>query len=92
MILNPAPVRALPARAWQHIAYLTPNSQEASALAALEQEPRVADALLEKGPRAVITTLGAEGALLTTARARMAMRISNGMSSACGLVFCSVWP
>ena len=69
VILNPAPVRALPARAWQHIAYLTPNSQEASALAALEQEPSLADALLKKGPRAVITTLGAEGALLTTARA-----------------------
>ncbi|MGC1911324.1 MAG: ribokinase [Candidatus Acidiferrales bacterium] len=71
-ILNPAPVRPLPASLLQMVDVLTPNQTEGKVLLgrdpdeALEPET-VARALLAKGVRQVVMTLGEEGALIVTA-------------------------
>ncbi|MCC6264003.1 MAG: ribokinase [Bryobacterales bacterium] len=69
-ILDPAPAQALPPEVLRAVDLLTPNETEAALL--LGEKPgalRVADALaigkrlLELGPRAVIVTLGVNGAV-----------------------------
>jgi len=71
-ILNPAPVRSLPASMMHLIDVLTPNQTEAKVLtgrspdAAVEPE-EVARDLIRAGVRQVVTTLGEEGALIVTA-------------------------
>ncbi|MGA9185403.1 MAG: ribokinase, partial [Candidatus Acidiferrales bacterium] len=71
-ILNPAPVRPLPASLLQMVDVLTPNQTEGKVLLgrdpdeALEPET-VARALLAKGVRQVVMTLGEGGALIVTA-------------------------
>ena len=71
-ILNPAPVRPLPASMMHLIDVLTPNQTEAKVLtgrspdAAVEPE-QVARDLIRAGVRQVVTTLGEEGALIVTA-------------------------
>lgn len=72
VVLNPAPAQALPAELLREISLLTPNEHEAATLAGVpvtdEASARVAAArLLELGPRAVVVTLGAAGALVATA-------------------------
>lgn len=68
-ILNPAPACVLSDSLLELCDYLTPNETEASALAGLpvtniEQAERAADALLARGARNVVVTLGAQGALV----------------------------
>jgi ribokinase len=68
-VLNPAPVQPLPDDVWASVDYLTPNAVEAEHLSGhstsgLEAAGRAARALLARGPRAVIVTLGEHGALV----------------------------
>jgi ribokinase len=70
-ILNPAPATTLPASVYALCDYLTPNESEASLLTGLPveslnqaQAERAADALLNRGVRNVIVTLGERGALV----------------------------
>ena len=68
-ILNPAPAAPLPETIYPLCDYLTPNETEASALTGipvtdLASAERAAIALLNRGVRNVILTLGAEGALI----------------------------
>jgi ribokinase len=68
-ILNPAPAVALPEGIFALCDYLTPNESEAAALTglpvtSLAQADRTAQALLDRGARNVVLTLGAEGALV----------------------------
>ena len=71
-ILNPAPVRPLPASVLQLVDVLTPNQTEAKVLtgrtpeAAVEPE-EVARDLIRAGVRQVVMTLGEKGALIVTA-------------------------
>jgi ribokinase len=76
VILNPAPARPLPAALLAGVDILTPNETEAASLAcdgpagatsAAEIEG-IARTLLDLGPRAVVITLGAAGALVATGR------------------------
>jgi ribokinase len=70
-VLNPAPAQPVPSEIWPLVDYLTPNEVEAAQasglpLAALHDAEHVARALLARGPRVVILTLGAQGALVST--------------------------
>jgi len=70
-ILNPAPACDLPEDLFHHVDLLTPNETEAEALTGIVvRDPasaaEAARALLTRGPRGVIVTLGAQGALLCT--------------------------
>ncbi|MHB8301250.1 MAG: ribokinase [Acidobacteriaceae bacterium] len=72
-ILNPAPACELPDSILELCDYLTPNESEAAALTGLpvenaEQAGRAADALLARGVRNVVVTLGARGALVKSDR------------------------
>jgi ribokinase len=77
VILNPAPARHLPATLLAHIDVLTPNETEGVSLAPhapatmppVDDAEVLAGALLGLGPRAVVLTLGAAGALVATGRA-----------------------
>ena len=71
-ILNPAPVRSLPASVLRHVDILTPNETEAKVLtgrgAATAIEPeKLALELIRAGVKNVVMTLGEKGALLVTA-------------------------
>ncbi|WP_063912426.1 ribokinase [Pseudomonas sp. p21] len=74
VILNPAPATGpLPADWFAHIDYLTPNESEAEALTGvavtdLDSARRAGEHLLQLGAGKVIITLGAQGALLVTAK------------------------
>jgi ribokinase len=66
-ILNPAPAQPVPAAIWPLVDYLTPNEVEAAQLTSLPlttvaEAAAVAQALLARGPRVVIITLGERGA------------------------------
>ena len=68
VILNPAPAQALSAETYRRLFLITPNETEAALLAGIEVNDLdsaglAAGALLEKGVRNVIITLGAQGAL-----------------------------
>ena len=68
-ILNPAPATVLHTSIYPLCDYLTPNESEATALTGisvtdLASAERAADALLARGVRNVILTLGAQGALI----------------------------
>lgn len=74
-ILNPAPGCALPDSIYPACDYLTPNESEAEVLtgirvASLADAERAADALLARGVRTVVVTLGAQGALVKNATIR----------------------
>lgn len=62
-ILNPAPVRPLPDEVWPLVDYLTPNEVEAERFGGSADMRKAAAALLARGPRTVIVTLGEAGAL-----------------------------
>jgi ribokinase len=71
-ILNPAPVRSLPASVLQLVDVLTPNQTEAKVLTGRDPDDRsepeeVARDLLQLGVRQVVMTLGEHGALIVTA-------------------------
>jgi ribokinase len=70
-ILNPAPGLPLPDDVYPLCDYLTPNESEAATLVgapvtSLADAERAASTLLGRGARAVIVTLGANGALVRT--------------------------
>jgi ribokinase len=70
-VLNPAPAQPVPSELGPLVDYLTPNEIEAAQvsglpLAALSDVGNVARALLARGPRVVILTLGAQGAFVGT--------------------------
>jgi ribokinase len=70
-VLNPAPAQPVPPEIWSLVDYLTPNEVEAAQvsglpLAVLSDAGDVARALLARGPRVVILTLGAQGAFVGT--------------------------
>jgi ribokinase len=71
VILNPAPSQPLPRRLLRLVTVLTPNETEAEQLSglAIRDEPaaaKAAMALLAQGPRLLVITLGARGALVAT--------------------------
>jgi ribokinase len=68
-IFNPAPAVPLPESIFALCDYLTPNESEAAALTGLPvgnlaEAERAADALLARGARNVVITLGAQGAFV----------------------------
>ena len=70
-VLNPAPAQPVPPEIWPLVDYVTPNEVEAAQvsglpLAALSDAGNVARALLARGPRVVLLTLGAQGAFAGT--------------------------
>lgn len=72
-ILNPAPALAVPPEMFALCDYVTPNEPEVSgltgiAVASLGDAERAADALLARGARHVVVTLGENGALVRDAR------------------------
>jgi ribokinase len=74
-ILNPAPGCRLPDTIFQHCDYITPNESEAETLtgirvASLADAEQAADALLARGVRNAVITLGAQGALVKNATTR----------------------
>ncbi len=66
VILNPAPAEALPSLLYEAVDVLTPNEHEATLLTGLapDQPEAAAQALLGRGVRTVIVTLGAAGVLV----------------------------
>ena len=63
-IFNPAPVQPLPDEVWADVDYLTPNEGEAARLTGGVADPgTAASALLARGVRTVVVTLGAQGVL-----------------------------
>lgn len=71
-ILNPAPVRPLPASVLQLVDILTPNETEAMVLAGrnpgdLVEPEQLAQDLIKAGVKQVVMTLGEKGALLVSA-------------------------
>jgi len=71
-ILNPAPVRPLPASVFRLINVLTPNETEARVLAGHSPDAAidpgsVAQELIARGVKQVVMTLGEKGAMLVTA-------------------------
>lgn len=71
-ILNPAPAPAepLPGEIWEFVDWITPNRGEAERLTGEADPERAARRLLAQGAKAVVVTLGGDGALVATA-ARM---------------------
>lgn len=72
VILNPAPAQELPDALLRRVSVLTPNEVEAEALTGVKvRDPRsatrAARRLQQRGVEAVIVTLGARGALVSTA-------------------------
>jgi ribokinase len=75
-ILNPAPGLALPQSVFAYCDYVTPNESEASMLtgipvANIADAERAADALLGRGARNAVITLGAQGALVKNSRVKV---------------------
>jgi ribokinase len=72
-VLNPAPAHTLPESIYPLCDYLTPNETEAAGLtgrpvASAADAEGAADALLARGARNVVVTLGAQGALVKNAK------------------------
>ena len=72
-ILNPAPASSLPESIYPLCDYLTPNETEAAALTGISltgmaEIEQAAEALLTRGARNVVITLGAQGALVKNER------------------------
>jgi len=65
LILNPAPVRKLPASLLRQVSVLVPNEHEAALLTGQRDPKRAAKKLLALGCGAIVITLGAKGALIT---------------------------
>lgn len=102
VILDPAPApsRPLPAELLRHVTYLKPNESEAERLtgiAVVDQATAqaAADQLLAAGPKCVVVTLGARGALVVDQPGRGLMvpphPVSAVDSTAAGDAFCGAW-
>lgn len=71
IILNPAPMTALPNEIWEHLYLITPNETETQLLTGMQVNDEVSakaasKQLIDKGIANVIITLGAKGAYLHT--------------------------
>jgi ribokinase len=71
VVLNPAPARPVPDEWFGLVDVWVPNEREAEGLTGiavtdLESAERAAKALLDRGAKSVVITLGANGALLVT--------------------------
>jgi ribokinase len=71
VILNPAPVQPVSDAILSKVDIITPNETEASILTGIEVDSdeaalRAANALLQRGPKTVIVTLGERGSLIVT--------------------------
>jgi ribokinase len=71
VILNPAPVQAVSDAVLSQVSIITPNESEASLLTGIEVDSdesalRAAHALLQRGPKIAIVTLGDKGSLIVT--------------------------
>lgn len=94
-VLNPAPVRPLPASVLQLVDVLTPNQSEAKVLVGRDPDARaepegLARELMSMGVRNVIMTLGEEGALVVTQSSRKhlpAIRVSAVDTTGAGDAF-----
>lgn len=70
-VLNPAPARRLDTKVFEYVDVLTPNRVELSQLTGVDSSSldgvlRASEKLIELGLKAVVVTLGADGALLVT--------------------------
>jgi ribokinase len=75
VILNPAPAQKLPDSLLKRISILTPNETEAEILTGIKVTDdgscaKAADALLRKGVKTVIITLGSRGSYVATAKSK----------------------
>lgn len=61
VVLNPAPAQPLPDELWEYVDVLVPNRGELSALTGIDDPIEAARSIV--GPRWVVVTLGADGAL-----------------------------
>jgi ribokinase len=66
VVLNPAPARDLPDGLLAIVDVLSPNEHEAAALTGETDHGRAAEALLARGAKTVVVTLGAAGAWVAT--------------------------
>lgn len=71
VLLNPAPIQALPESIYRKLAFATPNETEAASLTGIATDTdagikQAAAALLAKGVGTVIMTLGSKGAFVKT--------------------------
>jgi len=95
VLLNPAPARALPRTLLALVDYLTPNETELGQLAGLSvtglpSAVRAARALLDRGVKGVVVTLGSRGALYVdreTFRRYTAPRVKPVDTTAAGDAF-----
>jgi ribokinase len=67
VVLNPAPASPVPEELCSLIDICTPNEHEAALITGQSEPEAAAQALLERGPKTVIVTLGAAGVLLAQA-------------------------
>ncbi len=95
VILNPAPARSLSPALLRRVTILTPNESEASLLTGIKvvstaTAARAARALLDKGCRTVVVTLGAQGAWVANAELNQLVpgfRVTPVDTTAAGDVF-----
>lgn len=85
ILLNPAPVQALPESVFAKLAYITPNETEAAALTGIATDSdagikRAAEALLAKGCGTVIVTLGAKGVFVKSRDIESAVPAAPGIT------------
>ena len=94
-ILNPAPVRPLPASVLRQVDILTPNQTEAKVLAGHPPDAAIgpediARELIRAGVKQVVMTLGENGALIVTASSAVqvpAIRVSAADTTGAGDAF-----
>jgi ribokinase len=96
VVLNPAPAHPLPAGLLSRVDVLVPNRTELALLAGAEPpgtvEEAAAMARSVEGPRGVVVTLGADGALVVTGREAIhlpAPRVSAVDPTGAGDAFCA---
>lgn len=70
LMLNPAPAAELPERLLKRVTYLTPNEKELEKISGMrvrdgEEAKRAAEALVKRGVKNVIATMGSRGALIS---------------------------
>lgn len=95
VILNPAPAQPLGDDILKHVTYLTPNETEAELLTGItiikkSDLAKAAEALLSKGIKAVLITLGAQGVYIATKENKElipAFRVKAVDATAAGDVF-----
>ncbi|MDD5262720.1 MAG: ribokinase [Methylacidiphilales bacterium] len=73
-LLNPAPARRLPSTLLRLVHTLVPNEHEAGLLTGESSPEKAAQALLRRGCRQIVVTLGARGALCVTAKGSKLVR------------------